>query len=249
MIDSVEFLRTSAPFLTAGRTLRALFQSRGGLRKVQSQPGGPGNRGGAGLNPGGPARPLRGRARAGSAQGSQGTRESGAEEPGEPEPEGRPSPGAREPTTVSAPGRRAQFPRARALPGCRGTTRSRGLGDAGGGRRTARAAGRLSHRPPPPAAGSRPRPRRVRSAGARDSGRRPARALPTDSGVGDGGAQRRPPCLAVPRSTASRGRLAHAVKLHFFVTRVLNRPQVFWLRCPLSPSLTAVPLFLSHSWL
>lgn len=122
---------------------------------MQSQPGGPGNRGGAGLNPGGPARPLRGRARAGSAQGSQGTRESGAEEPGEPEPEGRPSPGAREPTTVSAPGRRAQFPRARALPGCRGTTRSRGLGDAGGGRRTARAAGRLSHRPPPP-----PLPRR-----------------------------------------------------------------------------------------
>ena len=86
---------------------------------MQSHPAGPGNRGGAGLNLGGPARPLGGRARAGSAQGSQGTRESGAGEPGEPEPEGPPSPGTREPTTVSAPGRLRSF---------RGPGRSQGAG-------------------------------------------------------------------------------------------------------------------------
>ena len=164
---------------------------------MQSQPGGPGNRGGAGLNPGGPARPLRGRARAGSAQGSQGTRESGAEEPGEPEPEGRPSPGAREPTTVSALGRRAQFPQgAGAQRDPEGWGRWRRAPYSQGCGETFTQASATAPAPPP-AAGSRPRPRRVRSAGARDSGKRPARALPTDSGVGDGGAQRRPPCLAI----------------------------------------------------
>lgn len=186
---------------------------------MQSHPGGPGNRGGAGLNPGGPARPLGGRARAGSAQGSHGTRGSGAREPGEPEPEGPPSPGAREPTTVSAPGRRAQFPGARALPGCRGATRSRGLGDAGGGRRMARALGRLPHRPPPPPLPRRPQlgPNRgLAACGPQALGipRRGPHALCQRTRAG-GGAQRGPPCLALPGSTASRGRRAHAVKLHF----------------------------------
>ena len=169
---------------------------------MQSHPDGPGNRGGAGLNPGGPARPLGGRARVGSAQGSQGTRGSGAGEPGEPEPEGLPGPGAGEPTTVSAPGRRAQFPGARALPGCRGATRSRGLGDAGGGRRVARAPGRLPHRPPPPPLPRCPQRgpnRRLAACGPQALGipGRGPRALRRRTRAG-GAAQRGPPYLALP---------------------------------------------------
>lgn len=218
---------------------------------MQSHPAGPGNRGGAGLNLGGPARPLGGRARAGSAQGSQGTRESGAGEPGEPEPEGPPSPGAREPTTVSAPGRRAQFPGARALPGCRGTTRSRGLGDAGGGRRTARAPGRLSHRPPPPPLPRRPQlgPDRGLAACGPQAlgipGRGPHALCQPNAGGGGAGKRSGGPLAWLSWGVQLPGGVW--LIMHLFVTGVLNRPQVFWLRRPLSLSLTAVPVFLSRS--